>query len=63
MPGQDAESRKRGRITTHGLLVYVALGADGEPVPVRPWTPVSDEDKALDHHAQHLVDLRRITDS
>jgi acyl-CoA hydrolase len=49
-------------LTTHGLLIYVALGSDGRAVPVRPWTPVNDEDKALDHHARHLIDLRTTTD-
>lgn len=53
----DPKEQERS-LTTHGLLVYVALAADGNAVPVRPWTPVSDEDKALDHHARHLVDLR-----
>ncbi len=50
-------------LTTHGLLVYVALATDTKAVPVRPWTPASDEDKALDHHARHLVDLRTAADS
>jgi acyl-CoA hydrolase len=50
-------------LTTHGLLVYVALDAGGKALPVRPWAPVSDEDEALDRHARHLVDLRTTADS
>jgi acyl-CoA hydrolase len=51
------------RLTTHSLLVYVALGQDGRPVPVREWTPATDEDRALDQHARHLVDLRSSVES
>jgi acyl-CoA hydrolase len=42
----------------HSLLVYVALDDTGRPVPVRPWVPSNDEDKALDQHARHLIELR-----
>jgi 4-hydroxybenzoyl-CoA thioesterase len=56
---RSGDPREPGRnLTTHGLLVYVALSADGKATPVRPWTPVSDEDKTLDHHARHLIELR-----
>ena len=48
------------QLTTHCLTVFVPLGADGEggAVPVRQWQPVSDEDRALDEHARHLIALR-----
>jgi acyl-CoA hydrolase len=46
------------RLTMHSLLVYVALDDTGRPVPVRPWVPSNDEDKALDQHARHLIELR-----
>ena len=46
------------RLTTHCALVYVALGPDGRPTPVRGWEPVTDEDKALDVHGQRLIALR-----
>lgn len=46
------------RLTTHSMLVYVALGPDGRPAPVREWTPATDEDRALDSHARHLIELR-----
>ena len=58
----DPKEQER-RVTTHSLLIYVALGADGRSAPVRPWVPAdvdnaNDEDRALDLHARHLVELR-----
>ena len=50
------------RLTTHCALVYVALGPDWRATPVRPWTPVTDEDTALDLHARRLVELRAAAD-
>jgi acyl-CoA hydrolase len=58
----DPKEQER-RLTTHSLLVYVALGPDGRPAPTRAWTPVSDEDKALDLHARHLIELRSTVES
>ena len=58
----DPKSQER-RLTTHCALVQVALGPDGRSIPVRPWTPVSDEDRALDAHARHLVELRTAVQS
>jgi len=45
-------------LTTHCLIVFVPLTADGHAHDVRPWVPVSDEDRALDAHALDLVALR-----
>ena len=53
----DPKGHER-RLTTHCALVYVALGPDRRSTPVRAWTPVTDEDKALDLHARRLVELR-----
>lgn len=47
------------RLTTHCLTIFVALDETGKTLPVPRWRPVSDEDRALDAHALHLVDLRR----
>jgi 4-hydroxybenzoyl-CoA thioesterase len=44
-------------LTTHCLTVFVAL-ADGKPAPVRPWIPVSEEDRRLDAGAVRLMQLR-----
>lgn len=53
-----APTEQERRVTTHSLLVYVALDADGRPTPVLPWEPTTDEDTALDRHARHLIELR-----
>jgi acyl-CoA hydrolase len=45
-------------LTTHCLIVFVALDAQGRPTPVPPWKPRNDEDLALERHAQHLIELR-----
>ena len=45
-------------LTTHSLIVFVPLDAEGRAVPARPWTPVSDEDVALRDHALELIRLR-----
>jgi 4-hydroxybenzoyl-CoA thioesterase len=50
------------RLTTHCLTVFVGLDDDGAAAPVRPWTPVSDEDRALAAHALDLVALRSAVD-
>ncbi|EWT00202.1 acyl-CoA hydrolase [Intrasporangium oryzae NRRL B-24470] len=50
-------------LTTHSLIVFVPLDADGHAVPARPWTPVSDEDIALRDHALELVALRSTVDA
>jgi 4-hydroxybenzoyl-CoA thioesterase len=48
-------------LTTHSLIVFVALGSSGEAIKARPWVPVSDEDRALDVHARDLIGLRAST--
>jgi acyl-CoA hydrolase len=45
-------------MTTHCLIVFVRLDADGRAGPARQWEPVSAEDVALDEHARHLIALR-----
>lgn len=47
------------QLTTHCLTIFVALDEAGRSKPVPRWRPVSPEDKALDAHALHLVELRR----
>jgi len=47
-------------LTTHCLTVFVAL-EDGQPVETPTWHPRSEEDKALDAHAQALMRLRART--
>jgi 4-hydroxybenzoyl-CoA thioesterase len=46
-------------LTTHCLIVFVALDEERRAAPVRQWIPVGDEDRALAAHAAELVELRR----
>ena len=46
------------RLTTHCLTIFVALDDQSRPIPVRQWNPVTQEDRRLDAHAQHLMQLR-----
>ena len=46
------------RLTTHCLIVFVALDDDGRAVPVKPFSPTTEEDVRLFEHAQHLMRLR-----
>jgi acyl-CoA hydrolase len=50
-------------LTTHSLIVFVPLDADGNAVPARRWTPVSEEDVALRDHALTLVEMRNRVDA
>ena len=43
-------------VTTHCLIVFVPLTGNGQAAPAPSWTPVSDEDVALERHALHLVE-------
>jgi 4-hydroxybenzoyl-CoA thioesterase len=49
-------------LTTHCLIIFVGLDELGAAVPAPPWTPASDEDRALDAHALHLAELRAAVD-
>jgi len=50
-------------LTTYCLIVFVALGADGQAVTLPGWVPQMQEDVALDAHARHLIDLRSRVDT
>ena len=45
-------------LTTHCLTIFVALDAQGKAAQVPRWRPTSDEDRRLETHAKHLIDLR-----
>jgi len=45
-------------VTTHCLIIFVALDDEGRSTPVRRWEPVTSEDIALEQHARHLMRLR-----
>jgi len=46
------------RLTTHCLVLFVALDESGKAIECPKWIPSSDEDVALDRHAIDLVKLR-----
>ncbi len=54
----ETMNRKFGK-TTHCIIIFVAVDKDGRPVQVRPWTPVTKEDVALEQYAMKLMDLRK----
>jgi 4-hydroxybenzoyl-CoA thioesterase len=54
--GSPAGSERR--LTTHSLIVFVSVSADGNALLARPWEPETDEDVHLYEHAQHLIELR-----
>ncbi len=43
--------------TTSCLMVFVAIDAQGRPTPVPKWEPTTEEDRALQAHAVHLMEL------
>lgn len=49
--------------TGHCVIVFVALGENGRPKAVPPWTPVSDTDRALQAYALRLNELRKVMDA
>ena len=57
----DPKTAER-ELTTHCMMIFVALDEERRSALVRQWTPVSDEDVALDAHARHLIELRARAD-
>jgi acyl-CoA hydrolase len=45
--------------TTHCVIVFVAVDAAGEPVPVPAWIPVTGDDIEMERYAKKLMDLRK----
>jgi acyl-CoA hydrolase len=58
--GHPAEVERR--LTTHCLIVFVALTPEGRSAAARPWEPMTEEDVNLFRHAQHLIALRSAVD-
>ncbi len=46
-------------VAAEGLVVVVSLDDRGGARPVPQWTPDCDDDRRLDRHARHLVELRQ----
>jgi acyl-CoA hydrolase len=53
----DPKEAQLGK-TTHCIIVFVAVGADGKPVAVPSWVSTTSEDKALERYARKLMRLR-----
>lgn len=47
-------------LTTHCLIVLVALDENGRRTAVRQWEPTTEEDIALDRHARDMVASREL---
>jgi len=49
-----------GRLSTHCIIVFVALDkVEGQPVPVPPWVPETDEDRKLAEDADRVMQAVR----
>ena len=53
----DPKQQQRGK-TTHCIIVFVAVDADGKPSSVPRWNTETEEDKALEEYARKLMGLR-----
>ncbi len=47
---------------THCIIIFVAVDEEGNKVKVPKWTPVTEQDIALEQHAIKLMELRRAVD-
>jgi 4-hydroxybenzoyl-CoA thioesterase len=50
------------KVTTHCLIIFVSLDANGEARLTHRWAPVTAEDQSLERHALHLAQLRAAVD-
>jgi acyl-CoA hydrolase len=44
-------------LTTHCVIVMVAVDGEGKPTPVPKWQPATEDDRALAAYAQKLMEL------
>ncbi len=49
----------KNRLTTHCIVIMVAVDESGKPTDVPKWIPESDEDKALEQSAIRLMNMRK----
>lgn len=45
--------------TTHCIIVFVAVNAEGNPVKITRWEPQTEEDVGLEKYAVRLMELRK----
>ncbi|MEX3504537.1 acyl-CoA thioesterase [Corynebacterium sp. LK2510] len=56
--GSPRASRSELSMAIHATFTYIGVDIDGQPLPARPFTPRTDEDRRLWEHTQALQDLR-----
>ncbi len=49
----------KNRLTTHCIVIMVAVDEQGKPTPVPEWIPDTDEDIALRNSAIRLMEMRQ----
>ncbi|MDD1781903.1 acyl-CoA thioesterase [Enterovibrio sp. ZSDZ35] len=49
----------KNRLTTHCIVIMVAVDEEGHPAPVPKWIPDTDEDIALEQSAIRLMNMRK----
>ena len=54
----DPKSLNR-RLTTHCIVIMVAVDESGQPVTVPEWVPITDDDKQQHATAIKLMDMRK----
>lgn len=47
------------KLTTHCIVIMVAVDGAGKPSPVPKWQPESEEDKMLESSALRLIEMRK----
>ncbi|RJS93292.1 acyl-CoA thioesterase [Salinisphaera sp. Q1T1-3] len=47
------------RFTTHCILVFVAVDAEGRPASVPSFTPATEHSRRLNDYAQKMIELRQ----
>ena len=56
--GDPRGGRENLKDAIHATFTYIGIDIDGNPLPARRFTPVTEEDKRLWEHTQTLKDLR-----
>ena len=56
--GDPRNGEESLQVAMHASMAYIGLDIDGNPLNARPFTPVTEEDKRLEEHAQILRKLR-----
>ncbi len=57
--GDPRQDLRELPVAMHASMTYVATDLDGNPLSARTWTPVTEEDRALEEHAATLRTLRK----